>query len=189
MTGPNGLFTLVKKILKDLSSIKELGVSADEDPQYDLLDCLKKIESQLNYLSEARDHLARPDPNTLAPSKIGPYEVTHRRVRREERMRHEAEEREAQLEARKKEQAEEAERLKHLEIFRGRRDQYRSQKKQFKPKKQKVEKLDPETKDQKEYLDPVIFAGLQDYLKQQELEDPERFEKSGQEDAAEDLPR
>lgn len=182
----------MKKILKDLSSIKELGVSADEDPQYDLLDCLKKIESQLNYLSEARDHLARPDPNTAAPRQsqtIGQCEVTHRRERREERMRHEAEEREAQLEARKKEQAEEAERLKHHEIFRGRRDQYRSQKKQFKPKKQKVEKLDPETKDQKEYLDPVIFAGLQDYLKQQELEDPERFDKSGQEDGAEDLPR
>jgi len=185
LTGPNGLFTLVKKILKDLSSIRELGVAADEDPQYDLLDCLKKIESQLNYLSEARDHLAR----TMGPAKIGQYEVKHRKERRDERMRHEADEREAWQEARKKEQAEEAELQKNIELFKGRRDQYRSQKKQFKPKKQKVEKLDPETKDQKEYLDPVIFAGLQDYLKQQELEDPERIDRSGQDDGDTELPR
>ena len=45
LVGENGLFTLVKQILKSLSTIKELGVQADEDPQYDLLEILKKIES------------------------------------------------------------------------------------------------------------------------------------------------
>ena len=43
---------------------------------------------------------------------------------------------------------------------RGRPDRQRRQKKMFKPKKKKSIKLDPETRDLKDYLDPVIYATI-----------------------------
>lgn len=74
LTGENGLFTIVKRIMKQLASIKDLGVTIDEEHnqsaqhneqkwlntvKYDLLEILKKIESNVNYLAEAREHLVR----------------------------------------------------------------------------------------------------------------------------------
>ena len=48
---------VVKSLIRKLMQIKELGVSMDDDPQYDFLTILMKIESNVNYLTEAREHL------------------------------------------------------------------------------------------------------------------------------------
>lgn len=76
LTNMNRLFHNVKIIMKDLGSIRELGVfTADEDPQYDLIEILKKIECQIDYLAEARDHLDRTmDFNKMGKMKITLYE-------------------------------------------------------------------------------------------------------------------
>lgn len=47
-------------------------------------------------------------------------------------------------------------------IFQGRRDQFRSTKKQYKPKEEKKDNMNQQTKDEKEYLDPELFTILQD---------------------------
>lgn len=65
-------------------------------------------------------------------------------------------------EAAKKKQVEEAERLKSLVVFTGRKDNYRSQKKRFKHSEKKVDPLDPELQDLKEYLDPAIFQVIKE---------------------------
>ena len=48
-------------------------------------------------------------------------------------------------------------------VFQGRRDQFRSQKKQHKPVVKKVDNLDQATKDQKEYLGQELFGILKEY--------------------------
>ena len=47
-------------------------------------------------------------------------------------------------------------------FFKGKRDQFRSTKKQFKPLEVKVDNMNQQTKDEKEYLDPELFTILQD---------------------------
>ena len=53
-----------------------------------------------------------------------------------------------------------------FQIFQGRREMFRSQKKQFKPDLVKVDNEDQWTKDEKEYLGTELFAILQDRRKQ-----------------------
>ena len=173
--GDNGMFTLVSKIMKSLSSIRELGISADDDPQYDLIGILKKIESNVNYLAEARDHLDRAlDAKALqGKSSITKFEADHRKFVRDQKTALNNQRQKEYQEMVKKKQAEEAEKLKNMKKKTGKKVQARSTKPVFKQKETKKHVWNEEEQDEFDYLDEKIFKGLQEYKK-----DPEKFEMS-----------
>ena len=48
--------------------------------------------------------------------------------------------------------------MNKTEVFRGKKDQARSYKKNFKPVVKKIDNQDPETRDEKDYLDSDLFT-------------------------------
>ena len=52
--------------------------------------------------------------------------------------------------------------MNRTEVFRGKKDQARSMKKNFKPIVKKIDNQDPETRDEKEYLDSELFTMMQE---------------------------
>lgn len=82
----NKFFKIVKKILKD--------IEVEEDPQFDLIGSLRKIESQLSYLAEARNHMVamyhrKPahlkDQSALRTDDIEAKEVKIKKQRQDEK--------------------------------------------------------------------------------------------------------
>ena len=109
----------------------------DDDPQYDFLEILKKIESNVNYLTEAREHLNKVQRYKLkdknSKTAIEHSENVHKADERKEKQKQNALLQKEAEEAAKLKQAEKTELIKNMQKPMGKRDQARSQKKRFKP--------------------------------------------------------
>ena len=137
-----------------------------EDPMYEIVEALRKIESNLMYYSEARNLMVErqqrlPLSKRLNEDDIETFEIKQDKLRKDQRMAALKIETERKQEEAKEKQREKAQKMIEFNFFKGKRDQFRSVKKQFKPLEVKVDNMSQQTKDEKEYLDPELFTILQ----------------------------
>lgn len=117
------------KLIKDI--LDKLKI--DDDPNTNVIGTLRKIEYNLNYHAEARNHLAARQKLLSASDRLNVVDIETFEYR-EEKERKDKAFKEFQNEIKRKQQEakdkqrEKAEKLIDFTVFQGRRDQFRSQK-------------------------------------------------------------
>ena len=147
-----------------------------EDDKSNIILTMTKIESKLNYLAEARNHLHMKDQMLSAAQRhnekdIETFEKEIISKRREKILKANQEENERKTLEDKERQRLKAEQMKNITLFKGRPLNPRSQKKAFKPKVVKIDNMDEQTKDEKEYLGSELFAILQQVKQEYDIEE------------------
>ena len=117
---------LIKEILEKLK--------IDDDPNTNVIGTLRKIEYNLNYHAEARNHLAARQELLSAGEKmnivkIPDFEYKEEKERKDKAFKEFQNEIKRKQQEAKDKQREKAEKMIDFTVFQGRRDQYRSQKK------------------------------------------------------------
>jgi hypothetical protein len=111
---------------------------------------LRKIESELWYLSEMRDYIAaRPKQERTDLERL---ENDQDKLRKERRRKRNQEAEDALIAERERRNEEKKEKQRNLRIFKGHPLMERAKKKELKPKQKKDEKPSQEVIDQLRYL-------------------------------------
>ena len=167
------------RLLRDICDV--MGI--DDDVNYNTIGTLRKIETSLNYFTEARNHLHEKSRRLGGPDTVGPkdstitkFELQIDKERKEKaRIQFQEEIKARNLEAKQK-QLEKTMKLMNSELFRGKPGYQRSKKVEKKIKKVVLDNLDQDTKDEKQYLGEQLFDKLQEVkelLENEEVEEQE----------------
>ena len=154
-----------------------------DDDRSSMVEPLTKIEKELNHLAEARNILNEYDKLGKLPrldgfQKLVNYE-THVTAKRMEKKFQETQEENLKKEQEMKQrQREKAEKARNQVLFRGLPLVPRSTKKAFKPVAEKKVEMSPNTRDNKQYLDPDLFDVLTQFQKEHKDDQDEEDEKN-----------
>ena len=155
-----------------------------ETPNENIVVCLSKVEDNLLHLCDARNHLNWKDKLIKPNDRNGllhleKFEVKLQKDKVEEKLQNFKAAAEAKLIEEKERQKKKEEKMKAATVFNGKRDQFRSTKKQFKVVEKNTNIMDEQTRDEKNYLGNDLFSILGDIktaIKKGEMEDPDAEE-------------
>lgn len=133
------LTTLISKILETLD--------IQYDDQGDKIEMLRRIEMQLNHLCEARDDIA-----SKKKKELDDKEAKLHAERRQQRIEKKKMEEELKKDERQRKNRARIKKQEEFKIFKGRKQVFRSNKVEVKPKEDNEQKLDEETLDRNRYL-------------------------------------
>ena len=135
------------------------------DSKEDVVKTLREIESSLHYMIEARNYLYAKDEEMIR--RFEQDVEKERKDRKFKEKQIEQSQKDAEI---KQKQRERAEKQKEFVVFRGMPLVPRSLRKAFKPRVEKKDDMDEQTKDEKQYLAPELFVKLQNMKSKQQKE-------------------